>query len=377
MRCSSYLLRDGAGSVETGTGASFTCSVPTNISFCHNPVFRLESTVMATTPDDRAKPAGARMTGDGSRPVVRFSGLVAAAGTIIGVSTLFAALAPYSWFFDLFSHFRLQYLLGLSLAAVILLRRQRWWAGSFALLAFVNLAAILPLYFGSTSESPYDGRTLCAVHVNVNTRHGSIKRTVEMLRRFDPELIVLAEVDERWIAGLDSIQESYPFRVLRPRSDNFGIALLSKLEISDSRILQFRPAYVPSIVATLETDRGPLTVIATHPVPPIGRANSEARNQQLNELARLAAKSTNPVVLFGDLNITPWSPHFRRLRKQGMLRDSMQGYGIQPSWPAQLPFLFIPIDHCLHSEQVRVIDRRLGPHVASDHLPIVVDFVLR
>jgi hypothetical protein len=43
-------------------------------------------------------------------------------------------------------------------------------------------------------------------------------------------------------------------------------------------------------------------------------------------------------------------------------------------WPTWAPsFLRVPIDHIFVSSSWRVIDRRLGPMVGSDHLPVLVD----
>jgi len=56
------------------------------------------------------------------------------------------------------------------------------------------------------------------------------------------------------------------------------------------------------------------------------------------------------------------------------LANSQEGFGYAASWPARLPpFGRIPIDHALHSRDLTVTDRQLGPGTAaSDHRPLRV-----
>ncbi len=82
-------------------------------------------------------------------------------------------------------------------------------------------------------------------------------------------------------------------------------------------------------------------------------------------------------MVLGDLNVTPWSPFFRDLLREGALRNARKGYGLRPTWPTMLPPLLIPVDHCLVSSGVTVHDCRAGRNVGSDHYPLVVDFSLR
>ena len=58
---------------------------------------------------------------------------------------------------------------------------------------------------------------------------------------------------------------------------------------------------------------------------------------------------------------------------EGGLINSQRGFGVQATWPVAGGFApRIPLDHCLHSPDLATVDRRMGPAVGSDHLPLVV-----
>jgi len=74
------------------------------------------------------------------------------------------------------------------------------------------------------------------------------------------------------------------------------------------------------------------------------------------------------------MNGTPWSPFFKDFLLSSGLRDSREGFRLQPTWPTWFPPAWIPIDHALVSSSVVVHDRRVGPNVGSDHYPVIIDF---
>lgn len=84
-------------------------------------------------------------------------------------------------------------------------------------------------------------------------------------------------------------------------------------------------------------------------------------------IADWAARQTDPVVVLGDLNATPWSHAFRSLVDEAGLVNSLRGRGLQPSCPAPLGLLGIPIDHLLHSPALATVERERGPAFGSDH----------
>ncbi len=82
-------------------------------------------------------------------------------------------------------------------------------------------------------------------------------------------------------------------------------------------------------------------------------------------------------MVLGDFNTTPWNYYFQKFLKESGLRDSSQGFGPQPTWPNFSRLLSIPIDHCLHSAEIVIVGRQIGPDVGSDHYPVIVDYALK
>jgi endonuclease/exonuclease/phosphatase (EEP) superfamily protein YafD len=209
--------------------------------------------------------------------------------------------------------------------------------------------------------------------INVNTRTGDAARVRQVIQAHDPDIIVLEEINARWMRELSGLAATYPHSRVQPREDNFGIGLFSKLPLTESEIAYIGDTDVPTILATLTAGQHPLHIVATHPLPPASAAYTQWRNDQLAQLAS-HVDAAQPTLLLGDLNITPWNRHFRKLVKQSGLSDSARGYGVQPTWPSFSPLLRIPLDHCLHSPAITIIDRQIGEGVDSDHYPLIIDF---
>jgi len=306
---------------------------------------------------------------------LRLWGLLSAAGAIASIATIFGFLGSFSWFFDLFSHFRVQYILGLLVVGILLWGgRNRKTAGLFLWLAVVNMAVVFPFYFGRQSIDPKNA-PLRAMLLNVNTSLGDATRVRAVVEAEAPDFLVLEEINARWLADLAWLTNTHPHRLIQPREDNFGIALYSKLPLQDGRIIDIGEAGVPSIIATAQAEHTKLCIVATHPLPPFGKDYSRLRNGQLEQLPKFL-DSPHPILLLGDLNVTPWNSHFRKLLKETKLRDSTRGFGYQPSWPSHAPLFLIPLDHCLHSKAITIVNRRIGKNVSSDHYPLIVDFVI-
>ena len=78
----------------------------------------------------------------------------------------------------------------------------------------------------------------------------------------------------------------------------------------------------------------------------------------------------------GGVTVTMWAPAYKRFERDSRLVNSRKGFGVLPTWPAQTYPFATPIDHCLHSADIWVTDCRVGSRIGSDHMPLLVDFVV-
>ncbi|MBM4152423.1 MAG: hypothetical protein FJ220_02730 [Kiritimatiellaceae bacterium] len=292
----------------------------------------------------------------------------------VGIATGIGFLGKLYWLFDLFSHFRVQYfqICLLLIAWFFWKRHYRWMAAGLGL-ALLNYAFVLPFYFGKPEAGGTAGKTIRVMQINLNAGNGAVEKVLSSIEKYNADLVLLEEVTPKWEKELQGVYSNYPHRLTQSRSDCFGIQLLSRFPFRSGEVLVIGPAGLPSVRADIETPQGPIAFIGTHPLPPIGGANSNERNQQLSALPELVKQQRYPVVLAGDLNLSPWSPWFRALLKESGLKNSMQGFGFQPSWPKKPAFFRIPLDHVLHSPDVQIVNRFMGEDTGSDHLPLIVD----
>lgn len=294
---------------------------------------------------------------------------------VLSVATAFDHLHR---FLELFSHFRFQYLIA-SLLLTLIFMYLRW--RSYVLIGIaaviVNAYFVVPWFLpNDVAADVDDAKSIVLMHANVLASNDSADRFIALVQEQQPDLIVMQEATANWLSMLNRINASYPYKLMEPRDDQFGIAMYSKFPLDSTAIIASVPLGFPDLIATALVGGERLNIISTHPIPPIGVVNYGSRNLQLDSAAKLAARTPEPVIVIGDLNTTMWSHHYRRFEDTSGLKNARRGFGIEPTWPLFLLPAIIPIDHCLVSDNIRVVDFRTGPNIGSDHLPILVSLQL-
>lgn len=293
---------------------------------------------------------------------------------LAGLATVLGGWGRVLWIGELASHFRVQYFWLLSASAILFWFHKRKQTQAFLALtlALVNFWGLVPFYHKRPAVLSQE--TFRVLQANVLWSSSDDQRLRQFIQEAEPDVIMLEEVTREWLQSLEGLLLQYPFSHAIPRSDPFGIMLLSRIPIERVRTVSLGDRAMPAVIAQLYVNRQPLTIIGSHTLPPISPRLADLRNQQLDELAVLARAQETAVLLLGDLNSTPWSPIFVQFLKKARLRDGRKGFGICPTWPAGWPFIQIPIDHCLVSSEISVTDWKKGPNIGSDHYPIVVEF---
>ncbi len=305
------------------------------------------------------------------KPVTGF-GLLEAATILLAIFSVGTLFAESHRYLELFSHFRFQYLVSSLLLLMIFAIRQRIFFCSVLVgLTILNATFVLPWYVGR-DQPEANGVTFKLLHANVHRDNTETTTLLAQIDAEDPDLVILQELSPIWLTALQGLSEMYPYRVAEAQEGAFGIGLFSKFPLDEARIVHTPPLDLPEIRAVVRLGERRLNLVSAHPMPPVGRASTAARNAQLAALGDELALASRPTVFVGDLNISMWAPTYQSFENASGLRNCRKGFGIVSTFPVYLPFVGIPIDHCLVSEGIKVLDFRTGADIGSDHLPIVV-----
>lgn len=294
----------------------------------------------------------------------------------LAVVSLASFAGRWVWWLDVLANFRAQYVVALLVLGLII-TISRWRRTGLVILAVAlfNLVFVAPLYVGSPGEPIAGPPELRVMSFNLLSTNQNFNLVVEYIEAIDPDIVLLHEASRPWEVAIESAGLDY--EVIRGRSDDliFGTLALVRGEAgavsygfhegaARAMALEYRPEGWPV----------PVQILSSHPLAPTTAERAALRDAQLGFAADWAGEQEGAFLVVGDLNASPWSAPFARLTADGLLRNSQIGFGLQPSFPANSTFLLrVPIDHLLHSDQLRVHDRRLGPALGSDHFPLIVD----
>lgn len=300
----------------------------------------------------------------------------AALAAFVWFAFLIGHLGTLLWPFDLFANFRVQYM-GLFALCVVALTLARWRKMAIvALLGVAATTASMARYFPEAELTGAAGPAFKVLTFNVWFRNDEFTNVASFLERSQADVLVLQEVDLSRLDELARELRSYPYYSKTPNVRR-GLAIFSRTPMTDVEHFEI-PARVTRISRAKVAWRGAsIAIIGTHLRWPISPAKARQRAWELGMIADRVRLETGPVVVAGDMNLTPWSPFFDRFVERSGLSDCAVGQGLLPTWPSQFIPLRIRIDQCFVSSHWQVRDIAVGQWLGSDHLPQTIELVLR
>jgi endonuclease/exonuclease/phosphatase (EEP) superfamily protein YafD len=252
----------------------------------------------------------------------------------------------------------------LIIATTLCLVWQLWWVLPYTVLwrKEVKTAKVIPA-----------DQQLSVITSNVLQTNRNSDALIQMVRQYQPDILVTLESDQYWQDKLQVLEDQLPYSVKCPLNNLYGMHVYSKLPFSEQKVSYLIEEGVPSIHFCLQLRTGhKVRMHFVHPAPPSPTENIESteRDAELITLARSIAKTDQPVVVTGDLNDVAWSTTTRLFRKISGLLDPRVGRGMFNTFHVDYAFLRWPLDHLFHSAHFSVKHIQRLPSIGSDHFAL-------
>jgi endonuclease/exonuclease/phosphatase (EEP) superfamily protein YafD len=224
--------------------------------------------------------------------------------------------------------------------------------------------------FAAAAAAP--GRDLTLLAANVLMENREHHRLAGLIERVDPDVVLLMETDRAWVEAMEPVLARYPTVLREPRDDHYGMVFATRLAAREARVMRLTTAEVPSVYAEMEAPGGEVfRFVGLHPRPPMPGDDTDERDAEVLYAARFAARSGVPLVTMGDFNDAAWSDTAQRFKHVGGYLDPRIGRGFYASFDANRVFFRCPIDQLYVTSDVAMVAFGRGPHVGSDHFPMI------
>jgi endonuclease/exonuclease/phosphatase (EEP) superfamily protein YafD len=232
------------------------------------------------------------------------------------VATAMVPVFPVNWWWVRIGDFpRMQLLVAYLIAAAALVAFFRQRRGAFVAVSLLMACVGIQLFW-VYSYLPIASRqveaakqisaksTIKIMASNVLQSNEQAEALLQLINQQQPDLLVLCEVNERWISDLASLEDAFAHHKIHPQENKYGIALYSQLPMLRAEVRTMVSDEIPSIDATLQLRNGrSVRVFAVHPNPPRMGEDTTKRDAELVLVGREIHDEPSALVL-GD---SDWS----------------------------------------------------------------------
>lgn len=311
--------------------------------------------------------------------------LVAVGGVLI-VATVVPLLREQAWWIRVFDFPRLQIACALALVLAlhgVAVEASAWAWGLRASLALclvyqvVRILPFTPLAKRQVQQStvPDTGQCIRLLFANVLQTNRNAQGLVDLVREHDPDVILVLETDAWWADAVRGWSGAYPYTMLQPQDNTYGMLLYSRLPLIEPELSFLIQDDVPSIHTRVRLASGSeIHIHCLHPRPPAPQESdsSAPRDAELLIVGKAIKRNPCPVIVMGDMNDVAWSHTSDLFRAISGLLDPRVGRGFLNTFNAKHWFVRFPLDHFFHSNDFRLVSFRRLARFGSDHFPVFI-----
>lgn len=294
------------------------------------------------------------------------------------------------WIFRVFEYPRLQKLvLNLVLLALQLCFFPSEISGQIVLgLLILNLGYLIYQIFPFTllgkkqiitARKPNGKQNISILIANVYQYNRQSDSYLKLIKKCDPDVVLMVETNGWWERQIDAIGEAYPHQLKIPLENTYGMIFYSRLSLRNGSINYLVKEDIPSIEVEVQLESGQwVKLYCLHPEPPVPQENprSTERDKEILLVAEKAKDCKLPVIVMGDLNDVAWSYTTELFGKVSGLLDPRRGRGFFNSFNAKYFFLRFPLDHIFCSADFTLSGIKRMNSCGSDHFPMCVNLQL-
>lgn len=311
-----------------------------------------------------------------SRLLHRIADIVAATGFVAPLAVALAALSGSDHRLpDIVAHFTAPALAATAiclLVAVCLRLKTAMVSGFLALVLLV--IAVWPQWFPDTREADENAPVLTVYSANLYALNTDVEAMSASIAAARPDIVMLVELGDAPASQLDRLLPDHPFRFV---SAPGNITVAPSRTLIASRwpiepIPENRKDRVSALAAIAQTPLGPTGLMSVHLTRPWPYVPQQGQIAQVKDLSQLGPKLGRQAIVTGDFNSISSGRIGRQVKQSMNLIPAPARLG---TWPTSMPAVFgMTIDQVWYSDELAVLERKLGEPTGSDHRPVITRF---
>lgn len=234
------------------------------------------------------------------------------------------------------------------------------------MLASGFLAFFLKTASNSNLVLPTDNNLpkLKVAHFNLSSLQPFDPEFTKKIHALDHDVISFQEYTPVWDSYIfETLKETHPFSQKIVRIDLFGMAIYSKIPLSNTSIFYYED--IPNINVSVNTGLQDVNVLSSYLAPPGFLAGNLDPKNHLEQLAQYISDLNGPSIALGDFNQVYWTNEIKSFRDKTDMSNSRRNTSLTSIKPHDHIF-YSNLMECIKFDEIKNIDQ--------EHLGIAATF---